>query len=196
MTALADTSPPLAARIISEALAPGVVAVLLPILAGLPSGWRGLGWALLAVVFTAALPLAIILTGVRLYGLSSHHIDRREQRAIPLSLSVLAVAVGWGLLTRLNAPMTVRAAVAVLGAVGAVVTAANLLWKLSAHAATITAAAAALVGLYGPPGTIAALAVAAVCWARVRVGAHDLAQIAAGVVVGLVTGAAVWAAIG
>ncbi len=181
-----------AAAILSEVLQPGAFAALLPPAVGaLTAGGRGALWGLAATVFTAVIPLLIIRSGVRRGRLNSHHIDRREDRAIPLGLSVVSVAAGFGLLTLLGAPVTVRATVAVLGAALAVTTLVNLVWKLSAHAATVSAAAVVLTAALGAPGTAAWLLVALVCWARLRVGAHDVAQVAAGVLAG---SAAAWTA--
>ena len=182
-----------AAKVTSEILAPGVVSAVLPLVAGASTQrWIGLGWGALSIVFTAVIPLAIILTGVKLAGLSTHHINRREQRAIPLSLSVLSVAIGYALLTWWHAPVAVRATVAVLGSVGALITAVNLAWKLSAHAATIAAAAVVVSALFGPDGLPFWAAVVAACWARLRLGMHDVAQVAAGLVSGVVTAEAAW----
>lgn len=179
-----------AAALVSEILQPGAFAALLPPAVGaLTAGGRGALWGLAAAVFTAVIPLLIILGGVRRGRLSSHHIDRREQRAIPLGLSVVSVAAGFGLLTVLGAPVTVRATVAVLGAALAVTTLVNLAWKLSAHAATVSAAAVTLTAALGAPGAAAWALVALVCWARLRLGAHDAAQVAAGVLAG---SAAAW----
>ncbi|GAA1661514.1 phosphoesterase PA-phosphatase [Catellatospora bangladeshensis] len=181
-----------AAALLSEMLQPGVFAALLPPAVGtLTAGVRGALWGLAATVFTAVIPLLIIRSGVRKGRLNSHHIDRREDRAVPLGLSVLSVAAGLGLLTLLGAPAAVRATVAVFGAALAVTTLVNLVWKLSAHAATVSAAAVTLTAALGAPGAAAWLLVALVCWARLRLGAHDAAQVAAGVLAG---SAAAWTA--
>ena len=135
---------------VSEVFAPGILAAALPLAVGAATaGWPGLGWGAAAIVFTAVIPLTIILTGVRLGRLTSHHIDRREQRAIPLALSVLSVLVGFALLTALDAPAAVRAAVAVLGAGLAATTVVNLRWKLSGHASTAAGVAVALTAVWG-----------------------------------------------
>jgi len=182
-----------AAKVTSEILAPGVVSALLPLVAGATTHrWSGVGWGALAIVFTAVIPLAIILTGVKLAGLSTHHINRREQRAIPLSLSVLSVGVGYALLTWWHAPVAVRGTVAVLGAVGALITVVNLVWKLSAHAATIAAAGVVVTALFGPAGLPFWAAVLAACWARLRLGMHDVAQVGAGLVGGFVAADVAW----
>ncbi|BCJ74312.1 hypothetical protein CS0771_38560 [Catellatospora sp. IY07-71] len=177
-----------AAALVSEILQPGVFAALLPPAVGaLTAGVRGALWGLAAIVFTAVIPLLIILSGVRRGRLNSHHIDRREDRAIPLGLSVLSVATGFGLLMLLGAPVTVLATVGVLGGALAVTTLVNLVWKLSAHAATVSAAAVLLTAALGAPGAAAWGLVAVVCWARLRLGAHDVAQVAAGVLAGAAT---------
>ncbi|MEV4415670.1 phosphoesterase PA-phosphatase [Catellatospora sp. NPDC049609] len=182
-----------AAAIVSEVLAPGVFAALLPLTVGaLTAGLRGALWGLAAAVFTAVIPLLIIRSGVRRGRLNSHHIDRREDRAVPLGLSILSVAAGLGLLTVLGAPATVRATVAAFGAALALTTLVNLVWKLSAHAATVSAAAVVLTAALGAPGTAAWAMVLVVCWARLRLGAHDLAQVVAGVAAGSAAALAAW----
>ncbi|GAB4057223.1 hypothetical protein [Catellatospora paridis] len=182
-----------AAALVSELLQPGIFAAALPPAVGaVAAGWRGALWGLLACVFTAVIPLLIILRGVRRGRLINHHMDRREERAAPLGLSVISVAAGLGLLTLLDAPAPVRAAVAALGTALAVTTLVNLGWKLSAHAATVSAAAVVLTAALGSPGAVAWLMVAVVCWARLRLGAHDLAQIGAGVLAGAGSAVLAW----
>jgi hypothetical protein len=197
---MTDTSAPpratgsdRAAALVSEVLQPGVFAMVLPPAVGaVAAGWRGALWGLLACVFTAVIPLLIILGSVRRGRLSNHHMDRREERAAPLGLSVISVAAGLGLLTLLDAPAPVRATVAALGAALAVTTLVNLGWKLSAHAATVSAAAVVLTAALGSPGVVAWLMVVVVCWARLSVGAHDLAQLGAGVLAGAGSALLAW----
>ncbi|GAA1386981.1 hypothetical protein [Catellatospora chokoriensis] len=182
-----------AAALVSEVLHPGIFSLVLPPAVGaVAAGWGGALWGLLACVFTAGIPLLIILGGVRRGRLSNHHMDRREERAAPLGLSVVSVAAGLGLLTFLNAPAPLRATVAALGAALAVTTLVNLWWKLSAHAATVSAAAVVLTAALGGPGAVSWLMVAVVCWARLRLGAHDPAQIGAGVLAGAGSAVLAW----
>jgi membrane-associated phospholipid phosphatase len=68
-------------------------------------------------------------------------------------------------------------------------------WKVSVHATVAGGAVAMVTFLYGPWLLTLALLVALVCWARVVVEDHTVAQVVAGAVLGPVVGGAVFLAL-
>lgn len=180
---------PGAARIVTEVFAPAVWAATMPVVLALhataPDWPAGLGWALLAVLFSAVVPYGIIWLGVRRGRLTDHHIGVREQRRGPLVGGLLSVAAGIAALVLLGAPRPLVAMVVVMFAVLLVVTAVNQVWKLSAHAAVAAGAVGVLVLVFGPALLAAFGLVALIGWSRVRLGDHTTAQVLAGTTAGV-----------
>jgi membrane-associated phospholipid phosphatase len=176
------------ARTVTEAFAPAVLAAAMVVvfaLSGAGSLRAGVGWALLAALFTAAVPYAIVWTGVRRGHLTDHHIGVREQRRTPLLLGLVSCLAGIGVLAVLGAPRPLTAMVVVLFTTGVVITGVNQLWKLSAHAAVAAASAETLVIAFGQWMTPLFVVVALVAWSRVRLGAHSPAHVVAGAIAGV-----------
>jgi membrane-associated phospholipid phosphatase len=181
--------PPRVARVLTEVFAPAVLAAVLPLVIGLhaaSSPQRGLGWGLLASLFCAISPFAMILRGVRQGRLSDRHIGERAQRTRPLLFGLGSVLIGLALLLATHAPRELVALIVASFAGGAVATAVNHFWKSSVHAGVAAASAVVLVLVYGPALLATAVVVAAVGWSRVRLGDHTVAQVIVGVATGAV----------
>jgi len=169
------------ARMLTEVFAPGVLVALLLIVVGFHAGsWWGVG----AAVFTAGIPMAYVVRGVRRGRLTSHHIPEREHRRGPLLFGLASVLAGTAALVALGAP---RALLALLGAgiTGLVVfTAVTAYWKMSIHAGVAAGTVAVLVAVYGPFALFAVPLVPLIGWSRLVLKAHTLGQIVAGSLVG------------
>jgi membrane-associated phospholipid phosphatase len=175
------------ARLVTDALAPGYVLIGLLLVVG----WRstgtaaGLGWGLVAALCCGALPLGVVLLGVRRRWWTDVHVSVREERFVPLAVAVTANLAGIGLLVAWHAPRPLIAlvtAVVVGLAAGAVIT---IWWKVSGHTAVAGAAAAALTAAFGPWLLLAFLPVPVIGWSRVALGDHTPAQATAGLVLGV-----------
>jgi membrane-associated phospholipid phosphatase len=177
-----------AAALVTTVTSPTLLlAVLYPVVGALAAGPAGVAWSLVGMLFTVAIPAFIVDRGVRTGRYTDHHLREREQRAVPLGLAALSVAVGVLVLLVAGAPRAITALqVAVLVTVG-VATGITLVWKVSFHTAVVAAAAAVLTLLGGPTSALwglSWLAVPVVGWARLVLRAHTLAQVLAGLVVG------------
>lgn len=141
-------------------------------------------WGLLAALFSAVIPFGYIVLGVRRGRLTDHHIHLREQRRIPLAFGVASVLAGLVLLLVLAAPRALIALV-VAGAVGLGVCAAvTHWWKMSIHTAVAAGTCVILALHLGPAWLTTAAVVALVGWSRVRLGAHTVAQVLVGALIG------------
>ena len=183
------------ARGLTEVFAPAVLACVLPLVIGAHAGptvLAGLGWGLLAALFGAVLPYAMILNAVRRGRLSDRHIGVRTQRTKPLALGLLSVLAGLALLALLGAPRELVALVIASFVGGAVATAVNHFWKLSVHASVAAGTTVVLALAFGPWLLVTALLVVAVGWSRVRLGDHTAAQVISGTVLGAVIAGAVF----
>jgi membrane-associated phospholipid phosphatase len=176
----------LAARVITELFQPTVtVALLLLFSPAVEPGFPGTAWfGAVAVLFVCVLPLAAVVLLVRLGKVTDHHVSDRRQRAPVLAMSVVSLLAGLCLLLALNAPRSVIAMVlATVGGV-AVLAVISLFWKISGHAGSIAFATAVAVLMLGAPWSPLLLLIPAVCWSRVVLRAHTVAQVVAGAVVG------------
>ena len=173
-----------AARLTTATSPTLLLAVLYPVVGALAAGPAGVAWSLIGMLFTVAIPAFIVDRGVRAGRYTDHHLREREQRAVPLGLAALSVAIGVVVLLVLGAPRAITALQLAVLVTVAVATGITLVWKVSFHTAVFGAAAAVLTLLGGPWWAFTWLAVPAVGWARLVLRAHTLAQVLAGVVVG------------
>ncbi|MER7475938.1 hypothetical protein, partial [Micromonospora sp. NPDC000018] len=175
------------ARLVTEVLAPSVLVTVMPlVVAARATGSPGgvLRWGGAALVFGAAVPVGVVLYGVRRGWLTDRHIGDHTQRLRPLALGLASVAVGIALLAALDAPRLLVALMVATLVNGAVVTAVNHWWKLSVHAATAAGSVAVLVLVFGPALHALWPLVVAVAWSRVRLRDHTVAQVVAGAAAG------------
>lgn len=179
------------ARIVTEVFAPAVLVGALLLLQPLLS--PGVTWAqgVVAALFTVGLPFGLILWMKRRGSVTDHHVGTREHRAPVLAASAVSLGVGALALFLLQAPATL------FGEIGAVFIglmlclAANLVWKLSVHAAVAAYVGLALLAPLPTFGAALALLLAsAVGWSRVTLGDHTPGQVLAGHAVGCVVYAA------
>ncbi|MFD9392969.1 hypothetical protein ACFWBB_20335 [Streptomyces sp. NPDC060000] len=163
---------------------------LAPLLGWHADGTKGLGWGLLAAVFTSVLPSVILRLGERRSYWSDRHVRQRQERLVAGPVVLASVITGTGLLYGLEATRDVRALVAAMLAVLLVLMAITFLWKVSVHSAVAAAALAVLASLYGPWWALSAPLVALIGWSRVRLRCHTIAQVAVGACVGAVVSSA------
>jgi membrane-associated phospholipid phosphatase len=183
------------ARIVTEVFAPAVLAAAMPLIVAIHATGHllpGLGWGLLALLFSAIIPYTVIRVGMRRGNITDHHIGVREQRRTPLLLGLASVTLGLALLIALGAPRELLAMVAVMLATVAGIAAVNLRWKLSAHTAVAAGSTTVLTILYGPLLLTTALLVALIGWSRVQLRDHTPTQVTAGAGLGTIIAAAIF----
>jgi hypothetical protein len=186
------------ARGLTELFAPAVLAALLPLVVGAQASTSitvGLLWGLLASLFCAVIPYALILRGVRRGTLTDHHIGVREQRTRPLLFGLASVTIGVALLLFLHAPRELTALIVASLAGGVIATAINHFWKSSIHAGVAAATTVVLTMVFGPWLLLTSAITAAVAWSRVHLRDHTTAQVLVGALVGAVVAGAVFGAL-
>ena len=183
-----------AATWVTEVFQPPVVVSLQLLISPLAEpGFPGtVGYGALAALFVCVLPLIVLLVLVRLGKVTDHHVSDRKQRAPVLLMALACIAVGLLVLTAAGAPHGVIAMVlAVVGGV-AVLAAVSPFWKMSGHAAAVSCAAVVSVLMLGAAWAPLLVLVPAVCWSRVVLRAHTVAQVVAGALFGGVLMAGIW----
>lgn len=179
-----------AARVVTEVFSPAILIIAITITTGIftaPNAWAGLGWGLLAALFAGVIPYAIILVGVKRGRLGDKHIGDRSQRVKPLAAAVLAVIIGNAVLIWLGAPTTVVGVENSMLAGLALTVPLTAKWKVSMHAAVAACTVCLLALLYGPWFLLGFAMVAAICWSRVQLRDHTVAQVVVGTLLGILS---------
>lgn len=182
------------ATIITEVSSPAVCVVIGLVIVSWNSASQGANaaWLALAILLCAGIPMAYVAKGVKAGKWSDHHIQRREQRAVPLLVGLGSVATASVLLTLVGAPRLLVALVLsqLTGLIAVMVI--TRFWKVSIHCATAGGLVGVLVVLYGPWATLGVLPLAAIAWCRVVLDAHTWAQVIAGTLIGFLIGCTVF----
>jgi hypothetical protein len=156
-------------------------------------GRAGVGWGLLAALFTAVLPTLFISRGVRHGRWSDRNVGARRPRLLVLAFITASVAAGLILLLVLGAPPLLTGYLAFMLASVAVLAAITTVWKISIHCAVASGSVTILALTYGPPLLCGYLLVGLLGWARVTAKDHSVAQVAAGSVLGAAAAAVAYA---
>jgi membrane-associated phospholipid phosphatase len=152
-------------------------------------GWRadgraGIGWGLLAALFTAVLPTLFIGYGIRRGRWDDRNVGSRRPRLIVLAFITASVAAGLVLLVVLGAPRLLTGYLAfMLGSV-AVLALVSVIWKISIHCAVASGSVTILGLSFGPLVLPLYVLVALLGWSRVALRDHTVAQVVAGCVLG------------
>jgi hypothetical protein len=158
-------------------------------------GRAGLGWGLLAALFTAVLPTLFITYGVRRGRWSDRTVGARRPRLVVLAFIIASVATGLILLLVLGAPRLLTGYLAFMLASVAVLAAITTIWKISIHCAVASGSVAILALSFGPLVLPAYALVGLLGWSRVALRDHTVAQALAGAVLGAGAAALAYAAL-
>ncbi|MEV7177831.1 hypothetical protein [Kitasatospora sp. NPDC093679] len=173
-----------------------IVAVSLAIGCGL-YGWKGLGWAVIAIVFAAVLPMAYILYMRGGETWANRHLTDRQKRVTVLPVICVSVTIGLALEMATSAPDPL---IAMTTAMFATITAiwpitALAKYQISAHVAVLSGSFAMLAQAYHPAWLTGFTLVAALAWARVTVREHTISQVITGGLLGTLIAGGVYAAL-
>jgi drug/metabolite transporter (DMT)-like permease len=177
------------ATVISRFLSPQYVVLPLLLVLGVyqvTPWYRGLLWVGGIALVSVAVPLLLLRRELARGAISDWHIsDRRERlQPVPVIASVMAVTLPLGLLLTLDGP---RLLVVAFQSALLLVLLNHLItigWKISQHVSSIAASTTLLTATLGIGAAPLLLLVPLVAWARVKVGAHTVAQTVMGGVAG------------
>lgn len=155
---------------------------------------RAWGWA---VLFYSLLPMLILLGFLRRGKISSLHIPRRENRHWPFAAGIFSYLGGYMMMAWELGPVGLSQAAAFALLLSGLATAGiNLYWKISIHTTAVTLSGIFLCAAAGSYYAvhllfclcISIMAVFLVGWARIQLRAHTPAQVAGGILLGLLSG--------
>jgi membrane-associated phospholipid phosphatase len=179
------------AVVVSEVLAPWVLAAVMPVLIAVATTtplWRGVLTGLLVTLVCAVVPYTVVAIGVRRGRYEDHHVRNREDRPKLMAMVAGLTVLTAGLLVLIDASPASLVLLGLMTSCALVGFAVSRFWKISLHAMVATASSVVVVGFF-PAWFPVLLAVPLVALARVRVRAHSPAQVVAGSGVGAVLAA-------
>lgn len=177
-----------AARIYSNVISPPVMFAVVGLAFGLYAlpGWPGFLWAAVYGLLVSLAPILVVVYLLKTGHIAELHMSNTRERSIPYLSAILFAAVAYGLIASFDGPELLRCLalfnVIELTALAVI----NHFWLISLHA-TGAMASAVLIGLvFGwSAGLIAGIPlVVSVCWVRLFLKRHNLAQIVAGLALG------------
>lgn len=152
-------------------------------------GWHadrraGLGWALVALVFAAAIPTLFIGYGIRRGRWTDRNVGTRGARLVVLGFITVSVGAGLAMLIMLGGPRQLVGYLAFMLASVALLALVSAMWKISIHCAVAAGSVAVLACAFGPVVLAGYALVALVGWSRVAMKDHTLVQVLAGIALG------------
>lgn len=172
---------------VSNATHPPIVGVFSVIVAALVSAkaaaWLwGVGYLALAVL----LPTLYVAWLVRRGEITDMQLPDRRQRLKPYCVAIACMGLAALALQWAQAPRLLQQIALINVVQSAALLLATLRWKISAHCASMGALAVLTWALFGAGSLPFYAAVPAVAWARVRLKRHDVMQVLAGAMLGVV----------
>ncbi|MFJ8645433.1 hypothetical protein ACIRNI_04850 [Streptomyces sp. NPDC093546] len=180
------------ARTVTDVLQPRNVLLIGMTAIGYASAghWSGLLWGLLGALCAGLVPAGYIEweRGRGTWG--DRHVVDRTKRA-PIFFVILgSIGTGSLIMTVGHAPTGILVAMLALWAMTVGLLAVNTVWKISVDSAVASAVVALLSAVHSPWWLLAYALTTAVCWSRVALGYHTVAQTVAGASLGAATAAA------
>ncbi|MGW7518074.1 hypothetical protein ACWGJ2_21055 [Streptomyces sp. NPDC054796] len=181
-----------AARTVTDVLQPRNV--LLAGLTGLgvaaAGHWTGVAWGLLAALCAGIIPAGYIAWEKKRGTWGDRHVVDRTQR-LPIFLVILgSIGLGSLIMVTAHAPRDILVAMLALWVMTIGLLAVNEAWKISVDSAVASAAVVMLAVVHSPWWLLAYGLTIGVCWSRVALGYHTVAQTVAGASLGAATAAA------
>ena len=140
---------------------------------------------LVSSFFIAIAPVLYIVYLIRHNKISGGaDLQHREERWRPYLVGIGSCVVGFLVLLRLQAPASILVLTLCYAINTTVMAVITQRWKISAHAAGAALPATALYAVFGTAALVFAVVVPMVCWARVKVKMHTVAQVSAGALLG------------
>ena len=187
---LAPAAPPTATgrlgRVVTEVLAPPCIgAATLVLLGWRDAGLPGLLEGAIAALFVTALPYAVVIIGVRSGRWKDRMLTTRRQRIVPILSNIAFAIAGLAVAILRDAPPGIAAFVIAAIGTQALLFIVNLSWKISFHAGVSAGIAVILASEFSPALLVLLVPlVVLICWARVVVREHTVAQVLVGAPVG------------
>ncbi|MFJ2442361.1 hypothetical protein ACIOWG_18340 [Streptomyces sp. NPDC087658] len=152
--------------------------------------WTGLPWGLLAALCAGLIPAGYIEWERKRGTWGDRHVVDRTKRA-PIFLVILgSIGAGTVVMVLGGAPTGILVTMQALWAMTVILLLVNTAWKISVDSAVASGIVALLAAVHSPWWLLAYAMTIAVCWSRVVLGYHTVAQTIAGAGLGAATASA------
>lgn len=151
----------------------------------------GAAWGLFASLCAGVVPAEYIQWERRRGTWGDRHVVDRRQRPRIFAVILASIGIGITVMEIANGPGDIEHAMIALWGMTVVLLAVNTVWKISVDAAVASSVVALLAVFHSPWWLLGYILVVAVCWTRVALTYHTVAQTVAGTSLGAVA-AAVW----
>ncbi|WP_331770731.1 hypothetical protein OG948_44575 (plasmid) [Embleya sp. NBC_00888] len=180
-----------AAQVVTDVLQPRntILAGLSGFGALVTHSWAGAGWGLFAALCAGIVPAGYIEWERRRGTWGDRHVVDRRQRPRIFAVILASIGIGAAVMLGAGAPSRLVFAMFALWGMTVVLLVVNAAWKISVDCAVVSGIVALLAVAGGPWWSTGCLAVGVVCWSRVALRHHTLAQAVAGALLGAATGA-------
>jgi membrane-associated phospholipid phosphatase len=176
------------ARIYSNVVSPPVMFAVVGLAFGLYArpGWAGFLWASVYGLLVSLAPILVVLFLLRSGRIAELHMSNTHERSIPYLSAVLFAAIAYALIAGFGGPELLSCLslfnIIELGLLAAI----NYFWLISLHATGAMATAVLLGLVFGWPVSliVGIPLVVSVCWVRLFLKRHTMAQVVAGLVLG------------
>ncbi len=175
------------ARWISHVISPHVVGVLLTAMVTLRYSQNpavAFLWLLALMPLLVLPPLGYLWWLVRQGYLTDIYMPNRETRLRPLTVMMIWSLICWLFIRYVQAPAVVEVFVLSAAIMIGLLSLVTLFWKISFHAAAITAAATTMLLVTDSPIWPMMVLIPLVGWSRVRLGRHTPKQVIFGTILG------------
>ncbi|MFE1413051.1 hypothetical protein ACFW6F_19915 [Streptomyces sp. NPDC058746] len=187
-----ETTVTTVARTVTDVLQPRNVLLVGMLGIGLAAAgdWTGLPWGLLGALCAGLVPAGYIEWERKRGTWGDRHVVDRTQRA-PIFFVILgSLGTGSVVMVLGGAPAPILVAMLGLWVMTIGLLAVNTVWKISVDSAVASAVVALLATVHSPWWLLAYALTVAVCWSRVALTYHTVAQTIAGAALGAATTAA------
>ena len=176
------------ARIYSNVVSPPVMFAIVGLAFGLYAepNWTGFMWAAVYGLLVSLAPILVVLYLLKTGRIAELHMSNTRERNIPYVSAVVFAALAYGLITAFDGPelLGCLAIFNVIELAGLAVI--NHFWLISLHATGAMATAVLVTLVFGwTAGLLVGIPlVVSVCWVRLFLKRHSVAQVAAGLALG------------
>jgi membrane-associated phospholipid phosphatase len=171
------------ARYVSNILSPISVSIPFILLVALYHAQNiisALTYASATLLFISIGPMIYILVGVYQGKFTDFDVSVRSQRSGPFLFSILSALVGLFMLFYLHGPRDLQTVMLAVITCGAILMLITFWWKISMHASVLAGVVTMLTALYGNIILPAYVLLILVCWSRVVLRRHTMAQVIVG----------------
>lgn len=178
------------ARIFSTIISPPVIIAILGLALSLKERptWQGLLWAAVFGFWVSLVPSLLVVYMLSSGRISDLHMNTRRERRWPYVTSVLGSAIALALIMLFGGPELLRCLATFSLIESATLGIITNFWMISIHATSMTAGTAIVGLVFGLiPALLLLPLVVVVSWIRLYLRRHNLAQVVAGIILGLVT---------